>query len=337
MKKSIIILLLITATSLITFGCTKLPASQETGVKPSEYEGSLSTKEIKAENENLKVELEETREALEKTEKDFLNLAKSNESIISKLEEAQSKLEIVEGDEIPNFNSEKNDKNSIVAYLNESKSILDDNYKGIQIIKSMDSGVLFYTVGYGDNFSQIFLWEIGQNEPVMIDEAYFYKEGSWKWLLDNKYILIESDDEGNKKVVDIDNKKIASTFKSDEEIYMIPGTTTVLIRRSSSDMYTLYDFVNITEKEINLDYANKYTSYSVDEDNNEIIFKGTYTNDVGTNYSVSAKMDVGKMKEIYEIKSYEATDGIDETNEIVETQEATEIEEQEEQEGNKVE
>lgn len=319
MKKITMILLMILATAFIAFGCTKLPASQETGVGPAEYEGIINSDEIKKENESLKEELDKTKTELEKMEKDYLNLAKNNESVISKLQEAESKLDIVESVDIPKFNSEKTDKNSIAAYLNESKNVLDDSYREIEIIQSMESGILFCTVGYGDNFNQIFIWEVGQNEPVLIDGASFDKDGSLKWL-GSKYILIDTGSEGEKKVLDVENRKIANTFESAQDVYLIPGTTTVLLQKPSSNVYALHDFITSAEIELNLDYNNKYTSFTADEEEKEITFKGTYTNENGTEYFVQATMNIEKMKEIYEIKN------LDEIEEIEETEDTDEIE-----------
>jgi len=306
MRKTTTILFLTLATAFVAFGCTKLPASQETGIKPAEYGGVLGSEEIKKENESLKIEMEKTKTELEKMEKDYLSLAKNNESIISKLQEAQSKLDIVGNDEIPKFNSENTDKNSIAAYLNDSKNVLDESNRKIEIIQTTDSKILFCTVGYGDNFNQIFMWEIGQNEPVLIDGASFDKDGSWKWLLENKYIIIESgENKSEKKVLDVENKKIAGTFESAQDVYLFPGTTTVLLQKQGMSAYVLYDFSTSGEKELNLDNNNKYTSYSVDEEKNEITFNGTYSNESGTKYFVQATMNIGKMKDIYEIKDLE--------------------------------
>ncbi|MGB4439964.1 MAG: hypothetical protein WBJ13_12255, partial [Sedimentibacter sp.] len=304
MRKTTMILLLTLVTAFIAAGCTKLPASQETGVKPFEYEGILSSEEMKKENKSLKGELESTKTELEKMEKDYLSLAKNNESIISKLQEAESKLNIVENNNIPKFNSEKTDKNSIETYLNDSKNVLDDSYRGIEIIQSGDSGILFSTVGYGNNFNQIFMWEVGQNEPVLINGASYDKNGSWKWLLENKYIIIESgENKSERKVLDVENKKIASTFESKEDIYLLPGTTTVLMQKPSSNTFALYNFITSDEKELDLDYKNKYTNFVVDEEKNEITFKGTYTNDSSVEYFVQATINIEKIKENYEINS----------------------------------
>lgn len=316
------ILLMILATAFIAFGCTKLPASQETGVGPAEYEGIINSDEIKKENESLKEELDKTKTELEKMEKDYLNLAKNNESVISKLQEAESKLDIVENDDLPSFNSERTDKNSIAAYLNENKNVLDDSYREIEIIQSTESGILFCTVGYGDNFNQIFMWEVGQNEPILIDGAFFDKDGSWKWMT-SEYILIDSGNEAEKKVLDVQNRKIASTFESVEDVYLIPGTTTVLLQKPSSNVFVLHDFITSAEKELDLDYNNKYTSFAADEGEKEVTFKGTYANDNGTEYYVQATMNIEKMKEIYEITNLEE---IKETDETEETEETDEIE-----------
>ena len=53
MKK--IILIITIFTLLFTFGCTRLPVFEKTGVRPAEYEGIVNTGEIKKENSVLKV------------------------------------------------------------------------------------------------------------------------------------------------------------------------------------------------------------------------------------------------------------------------------------------
>jgi hypothetical protein len=84
MKSSILVLVI--STLVLAAGCTRLPASEETGLGPGEYEGIVNTQEIKKENVSLKEELEKIKSELEDLEKEYLSLAKSNESIISKLQ-----------------------------------------------------------------------------------------------------------------------------------------------------------------------------------------------------------------------------------------------------------
>ncbi len=329
MRKLNLILLLTVITALFTFGCTRIPASQETGVGPAEYEGVLNAGEIKKENDSLKGELDKAKVALEKIEKDYLNLTKNNESVISKLQEAESKLDIVQSKVIPKFNVEETDKNSITTYLNESKSILSESYRDIEIIQSNDSRILFSTVGYGDNFHQMFMWKIGQSEPVLIEGASFAKDGSWKWLA-SKYIVIESGNAAEMKVLDVENKKIVDTFESAQGVYLLPDTTTVLLQKTSSNGYVLRDFMTSKEKELDLDYNNKYSSFTADEVKNEITFIGTYTTDNGTEYLVQAKVSIEKLKEmnekieteeVDETKENEETEGKDEPEENQETEE----------------
>ncbi|MFA9421992.1 MAG: hypothetical protein ACERLG_00325 [Sedimentibacter sp.] len=331
MSKINLIILLTVSTAFFAFGCTKLPASQETGVGPAEYEGIINAGEVKKENDSLKEELDNAKTEIEKMEKDYLNLAKNNESVISKLQEAESKLDIVENKNIPEFNTEKTDKNSIAAYLNDSKNLLAENYKEIEIIQSNESRILFSTVGYGDNFHQIFVWEIGQNKPILIDGASFGKEGSWKWL-GSKYIILKSGSSNEMKVLDVENKEIVNTFESAQDVYLLPDTTTVLLQKSNSNVYVFHDIITSTEKELDLDYNNKYSSFTADEGKNEITFMGTYTSDSGIEYSVQAKVNIEKMKDEYEIKNM---DDIEESGKTDGT-DNIEIEENAEPEGNNV-
>lgn len=305
MKKTTMILILILTFVLILSGCTRLPASEETGVKPSEYTGKLSTEEMQKENESLKTELDSAKTELEKLEKDYLNLAKNNEAIISQLQEAESLLDIVESDDIPDFKSEETDKNSITSYLNDSISSLDDSYRKIEIIQSTDSKILFLTTGYGEKFSQIFVWNIGEDKPSLLEGASFEKSGSWKWLLQDKFIVIDSGS-GDKKVIDAQNSMVAGEFKAKGEIYLLPGTATVLIQNPDTNVYSLYDFSSSTGQELNLDSKNKYTSFHVDGDN-AITFEGTYE-EQGIEYRVSATISIEEMKEAYSIKNIDETE-----------------------------
>jgi hypothetical protein len=303
MKKTSMILILILTFVLILSGCTKLPASIETGVKPSEYTGKLSAEELQKENEGLKHELDSTKTELEKFKKDYMNLAKNNEAIISQLQEAESLLDIVVSDDIPDFKSEGTDKNSIINYLNDSISSLDDSYRKIEIIKSTDTKILFITAGYGEKFSQVFTWTIGEEKPTLIEGASFEKSGNWLWILQDKYIAIESGS-GDKKIIDVENNKVAGEFKAKGDIYLLPDTSTVLIKNPENNVFSLYDFSLSTSQELKLDSKNKYTSFHVED--GKITFEGTYQ-DQGIEYNVSATINIEEMKEVYSINNFDET------------------------------
>ncbi|WP_312832922.1 hypothetical protein [Sedimentibacter saalensis] len=317
MKKTAIILMLaLTFVSLLS-GCTRLPASVETGVKPSEYTGKLSAEEMKKENESLKTELDSKKLELEKLEKDYLNLAKNNEAIISRLQEAESLLDIVVSDDLPDFKSEGTDKNSIISYLNDSISSLDDSYRKIEIIQSTDSKILFLTTGYGEKFSQVFTWTIGEDKPSIIEGASFEKSGKWQWLLQDRFIVIDSGS-GDKKIIDAENSRVAGEFKAKGEIYLLPDTSTVLIQNPESNVFSLYDFGLSSDQELKLDSKNKYTSFRVDD--KDIIFEGTYK-DQGIEYNVSATINIEEMKEAYSIKSIDET-GANENMDTIESEDS---------------
>jgi hypothetical protein len=290
MKSSILVLVI--STLVLAAGCTRLPASEETGLGPGEYEGIVNTQEIKKENVSLKEELEKIKSELEDLEKEYLSLAKSNESIISKLQEAESKLDIVEAEDIPKFKIEDTDLNSIVQYLEESSSIIDKSVKGIDIISSGER-VVFRTIGYGNVYSQIFIWDEGENEPTLIDGASFYKDGSYEWL--DRYILIKSG--GKNKVLDIENKKITGLFDEPLKMQLLKDTTTVLLK-DKDNKFVLYDFINDSNKQINLD-NNKYTDFNLQED--FVLFTGTYTEN-GVEYEIRARLALDELMEMYEIQ-----------------------------------
>jgi hypothetical protein len=303
MKKPSMILMLILTLVLLSSGCTKLPASVETGVKPSEYTGKLSAEEMQKENESLKTELDSTKTELEKLEKDYMNLAKNNEAIISQLQEAESLLDIVVNDGIPDFKSEGTDKNSIISYLNNSISSLDNSYRKIEIIQSTDSKILFITTGYGEKFSQVFTWTIGEDKPSLIEGASFEKSGNWQWLLQDKFVAIDTGS-GDKKIIDAANSKVAGEFKAKGEIYLLPDTSTVLIQNPENNVFSIYDFSLATSQELKLDSKNKYTSFHVED--GRITFEGTYQ-DQGIEYNVSATINIEEMKEAYSIKNFDET------------------------------
>ena len=198
---------------MFVMGCTELPLSEETGLGPGEYKGRVDTEEIKYENDSLKEELDKVKTELEEMEnkcgisyrnreemeKEYLSLAKSNESIIFKLEEAESKLKIVESRDIPKFSTEDTDKNGIMAYLKDSSELIGSSIKGIEVMSS-DESIVFRTLGYGEDYSQIFIWDEGKNEPTLIDGATFDKDGSYEWM--GKYVLIKNNDKN--KILDIE-------------------------------------------------------------------------------------------------------------------------------------
>jgi len=303
-------LYLIVFTLLFAMGCTQIPVSQETGLGPEEYEGIAGTEEIKKENLSLKEELDGTKAELnefktkfEELEDEYLSLAKSNENIIFKLEEAESRLKIVQSGDMPKFNSENTDADSIVSYLKESSELVDDSVKGIEIIGT-DENIVFRTQGYGDDYSQIFIWDEGENQPAAIDGATFDREGSYEWL--GSYILIKSSD-GKNKILDIENKKIIGSFDEPQKMQLLEGTTTILLKDKDSK-FVLFDFVNDSNKQINLD-NNKYTDFNLENDS--VVFTGAYVeNEV--EYEIKAAFALDKMMETYEIPK---------AGEIIETEE----------------
>ncbi len=315
MKKIAMISILVLTLVLLSSGCTRLPASVETGVRPSEYTGKLSAEEMRKENESLKDELDSAKKELEKLEKDYLNLAKNNEAIISQLQEAESRLDIVVSDDIPDFKSEGTDKNSIISYLNDSISSLDDSYRKIEIIQSTDNKILFLTTGYGEKFSQVFTWTIGEDKPSLIEGASFEKSGKWQWLLQDKLITIDSGS-GDKKIIDVQNSEVAGEFKAKGEMYLLPDTSTVLIQNPENNVFSLYDFGASSDQELKLDSKNKYTSFRVDDD--AITFEGTYQ-DQGIEYKVLATINIEEMKEAYSIKNIDET-GANENMDTIESE-----------------
>jgi len=315
MKKIAIILLI---TILTAFGCTRIPASEETGVMPSEYEGvnTLSKSELTSENEKLKNELDETLKELEKLKDDYLSVAKNNDLIIKKLDEAENLLKELEdeGLELPKFNLKQTDKNSIYKYIEERKSVLSSSYKNIEMIplKENENIVMFYTVGYGENYNQLFVWEIGKTEPVIVEDAYFDKDGNYKWLLQDKYLIIDlgKTDVKEKRIVDVDQKKVVSTFETNSDnMYLIPGSASILMQKPKTDtespLFIIYDFINDGEQVLSFEFQDKDLKFTVDDTNKTIKFTGTYKNEDDVEYSVEALINIDKLKEKYSIKTLE--------------------------------
>jgi len=315
MKKIAIILLM---TILTASGCTRIPASEETGVMPGEYEGlnTLSIGELKTENEKLKNELKEIVMELEKSKDDYLSISKNNDLIIKKLDEAESLLKALEdvGLELPKFKLEQTDRNSIAKYIDDRKNVLDKNYKDIKLIplEKNENIVIFYTVGYGETYNQIFMWEIGKNEPVIIGDASFNKDGNWRWLLQDKYIIIDSGKTpvSERKIVDIDEMKVVSIFETNSDnIYLIPGTASILMQKVKTDtespLFIAYDFINGEEKKLNFEFQDKNLKFDVDDGNKTIKFTGTYNNEDDIEYLVQATINIDKLIEKYSIRTLE--------------------------------
>jgi hypothetical protein len=304
MRKKIAILLITVASAFALPGCTMLPPSAETGVGPEEYEEIRSTEAAVKENEDLKKELSSLTDESEKIKKDYTELSKNNEELTSRLKEAETKLEIFEGKEVPKFSSENTDSSSIVEYLNNSKSVLEKSIRGIEIIESdSDNSVAFYTIGYGDSFNQLYIWNTGKNEPVSVDGASFGKDGSIRWI-DKNYLLIDSGKD-EYKIVDAENMKVSKVFSSKTDAYLIPDTSTFLIQKSDTGIFTLYDFISLKEQELELNYKNEYTNFKEDTGNNQFIFTGTHYDEYGTAYSVQAVVDIQKLKEKYGVVTLE--------------------------------
>lgn len=295
--KNISKVFLISIFSLFLFGCTVLPASEETGVGPQEYTSIKEAEEIKKENDSLNEEVNTLNDKVKSMEEDYLKASKNNESLMSKLEEAELKLQILENEGIPKFNLEENDKNSIVAYLNNNKSTLEKGYKNIELIETNNENkVLFYTTGYGDSYNQIFAWTAGEKEPVLVDKATFTKDGDIVRINDS-YLLIYTGENNEYKVLDTIKNSIISEFNSKQDVYLIPNTLMFIVQNNETNKFAVYDFLNSKENEIELNYNNKYTSYKADE--NKIIFNGTYTDENETEYEIKATIPMNKIKEVY--------------------------------------
>ena len=306
MRKKVAILLITVVSAFALPGCTILPPSEETGVGPKEYEEIRNTEAAIKENEDLKKELSSLTAETEKIKKDYTELSKNNEDLISKFKEAETKLEILEGEGVPKFSSENTDISSIVEYLDNSKSVLEKSIRGIEILESdSDSRVVFYTTGYGDSFNQLYIWNTGNNEPVAVDGASFDKDGSIRWI--NKSCLLIDVIKDEYKIADVENMKVSKAFFSKTEAYLIPNTSTFIIQKPDTDIFTLYDFISLKEQEIELDYRNKYTDFKEDKLNNQFIFTGTHYDEYGTEYSVQAVVDIQKLKEKYGVTTLEET------------------------------
>lgn len=311
--KKIVILLLITI--FVTFGCTRIPDSVETGVMPGEYKGLKNSDELKEENDSLSKDVEETKKQLDKLKEDYLSLAKSNDVTLKKLDESESLLKVLQDGGMPKFTAENTDKTNIVNYLNEKKALLDKSFRGLDILPlaSNENIILFRTKGYGNYFNQLFIWEIGKKEPAMIEGAHFDIDGNWKWLLQDKFIIISAanNDGSDKIVVDVAEKKVSNTFKTtSEDVYLIPGTSSILMQKTINETssFVTYDFLSGEEKELIFDFQNKNLKFKVNEENKEIIFTGTYKDANDTEYTVQAVMSISKLKEKYAVKAIEEKD-----------------------------
>ena len=105
------------------------------------------------------------------------------------------------------------------------------------------------------------------------------------------------------------------------------GTNTLLMKYDDNK-FVLYDFLNDSNKQINLD-NDKYNDFNLK--NNSVVFSGTYA-DQGVEYELRASITLDKLMEAYEIKSIgeaeEATDtegtDADSTEETENTTENTE-------------
>lgn len=301
MKKLIILLLI---TLFATYGCTRVPNSVETEVEPGKYNGQLDSSEIIKKNENLSAELEKNVKDLEKLKEENENLRQNNDEIIKELEETKSLLNLLQNEELPKFTSDKTDKESILNYLNEIKAVLTDRSRDIEIIeqKSNESIILFVMVGYNNDYNQLFVWEIGKSEPSIIEGAYYYKDGDYKWLLNDKYLIINSKDNQN-IIVNTEDLKVINSFEAIyDDIYLIPDTSSIIIKKNETDYkLIIFDFVNNEEKEIVFDFQNNNLEFEVK--NGEIKFSGHYRDNYDVEYSVQAIISIDKLKEKYEIKS----------------------------------
>jgi hypothetical protein len=78
---------------------------------------------------------------------------------------------------------------------------------------------------------------------------------------------------------------------------LLKDTTTVLLK-DKDNKFVLYDFINDSNKQINLD-NNKYTDFNLQED--FVLFTGTYTEN-GVEYEIRARLALDELMEMYEIQ-----------------------------------
>lgn len=301
MKRIFSIFMIASLLVLILSGCTVLPASEETGVGPREYAEMREAEELKKENEGLKTTVEDLNTEIEKIKKDYLELSKNKDSIDSKLSDAEAKLDILENDGVPKFISEETDKNSIMAYLNNNKKILDKSLRGIEIIdNSAYDKVLFYTTGYGESFNQIFIWETGEEKPELIDNASFSKKGNIS-AIDEKFLLIDTGNNEEYKILDIENNLVVNTFYSVQNVFLLPDTSTFIIQKPETNLFELYDFISLKEQEIDLDYKSRFTSFKRDDASGDLIFEGYYNDENEVSYIFRAAVKIDILKEKYDV------------------------------------
>lgn len=296
MKKLIILLLI---TLFVTYGCTRVPNSIETGVEPGDYNGQLNSSDVLKENEKLSSDLEKLKE-------ENISLKQNNDEIIKELEETKSLLNLLQNEELPKFTSDKTDKESILKYLNEIKAVLTDRSRDLEIIEhnANEKMILFVMVGYKNDHNQFFFWEIGKSEPSIIDGAYYYEGGGYKWLLEDKFLIINSKNNQN-FIFNIDELKVINSFEAVfSEIYLIPDTSSIIMKKGETDYkLTIFNFINNGEKELVFDFQNNDLEFEVKND--EIIFYSHYKDSFDVKYSVEAVISIDKFKEKYEIKSLE--------------------------------
>lgn len=310
MKKIIVLLIM---TMIVTFGCTRIPDSVETGVKPGEYEGLKNTDELKKENDSLSKDIESTKEQLDKLKEDYLSLAKSNDEMQKRLSESDELLKSLQDGGMPKFSTESTDRNKILEYLLEKKSMMDKNFRGLDIlpVPTNDNIILFETKGYGTYYNQLFIWEPGSKEPVMVEGAHRDVDGGWSWLISGKFLMINTSSkiDCDKIVIDVAAKKVINTVKScSNDYYAIPDTTSIIMQKAVNGLYSymIYDYLTGEEKSMSFafDYQNKNLKFKVNEENKEIIFTVTYEDTDGTEYDVQAVMKIDKIKEKYSVKPY---------------------------------
>lgn len=306
MKKKIFILLFITLFA--AYGCTKVPNSVDTGMEAGQYKGE-NLKELTEEYEILRTDLEVNIKEIEKLTEENLKLKEANDEIKKELEEAKSLLNLLQNEELPKFTTDKTDKESILNYLNEIKAVLSDRSRDIEIVEQKldEDKILFVMVGYNNDHNQFFVWEVGKSEPSLIDGAYYYNSGNYKWLLEDKYIIINKGKSDNNEnlVVDLSNLKVINSFEAVyDDIYLIPDTASIIMKKSElENKLLIYNFINNEEKEIEFDFQNNNLEFEVK--NGEIIFSGYYKDSYDVEYTVQATVSIDKFKERYEISSLE--------------------------------
>lgn len=311
--KKIVMIMLILVLGLTGCGIIEREESDSSkGVFNEDSNNGETNEEISNEDINkLNNELQVKEKEIENLDKIITTLTKKNLDLEEENNEYLEKIMKAEDDfnefkeklnHYPEFRLQSGEIEDINNYLRELNiSFLKTNKELDVLYSNSKDRVIFTTTNFLNFVKSIYIWDKGNEKPILVPNSQF-SIGSYKWLEEDKYIIIDSGKSAirNKKIIDVYRKEVISEFSCISGEYHIPDTTWFILNipdeDNQNDKFTRdLAIYNFSTNEFNIiESADNYKdcSFNIDKINNKVIIEVTYEEDSISYYSKKIiKMD----------------------------------------------